>query len=511
MKKIFLSILVAAATLTSCDMDLSPVGSIDDQSAIQSPNDAARFRAGLYASMRSLTTSGFFTYPEIQMDKFQGTVINGNRGGSFANGSILSGDGDIEGYWASLYSMINDANYFITTITPLLDRAVESQDEEQIEEYERFLAEAKFVRAYCYGEMFDRWCQVYSADKADQTGLGLPLVDEYYPTADRSHYPGRSTMNETLEFINKDLDEALTGLLAYESAANDKPAPMSSYVNSNTVKAFQARMALWIGDYATAVAKSKEVINSGAYTLADTDDYDMMWYNDNSNEIIFMPYMSAPSELSNAIGGRWLSIYSDQADYIPSYEALCMYDDGDVRFDSYFDIRVLSVEGSNVACYAFYKFPGNPALQATAGTTNLMNMPKAFRLSEMYLILAEASALNNDAPTANSALNTLRKYRITGYTDATYAGQTLINEIRDERTKELIGEGFRMSDLRRWDLGFSRDLDHPENPAITDIIVPSSGLVVYSPGDYRYTWPIPSAEIDVNPQLVGQQNPGYGN
>ena len=66
-----------------------------------------------------------------------------------------------------------------------------------------------------------------------------------------------------------------------------------------------------------------------------------------------------------------------------------------------------------------------------------------------------------------------------------------------------------MSDLRRWNQGFTRDLDHPENPAITGILVPAGGLVVYQPDDHRYTWPIPSDEISVNPQLKGQQNPGY--
>ena len=31
----------------------------------------------------------------------------------------------------------------------------------------------------------------------------------------------------------------------------------------------------------------------------------------------------------------------------------------------------------------------------------------------------------------------------------------------------------------------------------------------FSADDYRFTWPIPQAEMDVNPQLRGQQNPGY--
>lgn len=510
MKKIFLSLLVAAGMLTSCDMDLKPIGELDDSTAIQSPNDAARFRAGLYSSLRGLTTGGFFTYPEIAMDMFQGTVINGNRGGNFANGSILSNDGDITGYWASMYSFINDANYIISRIQPLLDAAREAENESQVLAFERYISEARFMRAWCYGEMFDRWCQVYSADKADQPALGLPLVSEYYPTADRSKYPGRSTMNETLAFINADLDAALNGLLDYESHPDADPiAPMACYVNSNVVKAFQARLALWIGDNDKAIAKANEVISSGNYELANVDNYNDMWLSDTSNEIIFMSFMEAPSELSNATGGRWLSIYNDQADYIPSFEALSLYQDGDVRFESYFDKRRLSVEGSTVPAYCFYKFPGNPRLQAVSGTINLMNKPKSFRLSELYLIVAEASAIKGDATAANKALNAIRSARIEGYQEAQFSGSNLMNEVRDERTKELIGEGFRQSDLRRWNLGFKRNYQHPEDPAVEGILVPAGALVVYEPGDHRYTWPIPSDEISVNPQLKGQQNPGY--
>ena len=33
-------------------------------------------------------------------------------------------------------------------------------------------------------------------------------------------------------------------------------------------------------------------------------------------------------------------------------------------------------------------------------------------------------------------------------------------------------------------------------------------LVIHS-FDSLYTWPIPKTEMDANPQLAGQQNPGY--
>ncbi len=510
MKKIFLSLLVAAGMLTSCDMDLKPVGSLDDQEAIQSPFDASRFRAGLYSSFRALTTSGFFTYPEIQMDMFQGTTINGNRGGSLANGTIVSSDSDITGYWASMYAVINSANYLISNIEPLLEVAIQNEDQEAVVAYERYLAESRFVRAWCYGEMFDRWCQVYSEEKGEQDGLGLPIVTEYKPTDDRSQYPGRASMNATIKFINDELDDVLLAFEKYEATEGaEQPAPMASYFNSNVVKAFQARFALWTGDYDTAVSKANDVISSGDYALATTRNYYNMWASDTGNEIIYMSYMAAPDELSNSIGSRWLSIYDNKADYIPSYDAFMMYDEDDVRYESFFGVRRLVVEGQRIAVYAFYKFPGNTALRTIGSANNLMNKPKSFRLSEMYLILAEASAINGDENTANSALNDIRKNRIDGYREATYSGDILINEIRTERTKELIGEGFRMSDLRRWNEGFKRDYAHPENPAIEGILVPAGALVEYVPGDYRYTWPIPSDELSTTPQIQGPQNPGY--
>ena len=79
-----------------------------------------------------------------------------------------------------------------------------------------------------------------------------------------------------------------------------------------------------------------------------------------------------------------------------------------------------------------------------------------------------------------------------------------------------IGEGFRMGDLRRWKQGFSRNGDYSIIDQAANNTSPLSGAVnplgvtvSYNSGDFRYTWPIPSAEMDINPQLEGQQNPGY--
>lgn len=42
-----------------------------------------------------------------------------------------------------------------------------------------------------------------------------------------------------------------------------------------------------------------------------------------------------------------------------------------------------------------------------------------------------------------------------------------------------------------------------------EFIQVSTDNISYEPGDYRLVWPIPYREMSVNPQLKGQQNPGY--
>ena len=141
-----------------------------------------------------------------------------------------------------------------------------------------------------------------------------------------------------------------------------------------------------------------------------------------------------------------------------------------------------------------------------------LNKPKPFRLSEMYLVKAEAAALTQDVTGANAALNALVKARMiepADFEEYNLVGNELIETIRSERGKELMGEGFRTMDLRRWKQGFDRNVPYQLNPSIAEMRSPNGLNVRYSADDYRYVWPIPSSEMEINPQLKGQQNPGY--
>jgi hypothetical protein len=446
------------------------------------------------------------------MDNFQAIAsIYGNREGDIFSGNIVSSNDDIESIWASYYSRIANINYFLEKAEALLE-SDEFSDSDKLS-IRRFVGEAYFVRAFNYYKMADLFSPAYTSANADTPALGIPLVTKYNPTADREQYPGRSSLAETYELIDSDLNTARAYIAQYEATNASNLVPMAPYINTKTIDALEARLALLRQDYTTAISKAESIINSGIYTLSTVDNYSDMWVYDTSNEIIFEP--AVPANEASAIGqygSTWITQDKSSTDYVPTNATLAMYDqENDVRFSTFFPVYSIAISGSEYELHAFDKYPGNPNLEG--GTVKFRNAPKPFRLSEQYLILAEAYAQSGQASKAGEALNTLRRNRIKGYSDESFTSNNILSAIQTERNKELIGEGFRMSDLRRWNLGFSRDastsMTYFPSADFTNFFVNGAKSVSYAAGDYRFIWPIPSSEIEVNSKLDGQQNPGY--
>lgn len=171
-----------------------------------------------------------------------------------------------------------------------------------------------------------------------------------------------------------------------------------------------------------------------------------------------------------------------------------MYTDNDIRKSVYFAKG--KVNGSLIPI--IIKYPGNPDLRPS--TVHVFcNMPKIFRLGEMYLIRAEAYAKSRHENEANADLKTLRTKRIDGYTHTIANGNLLLEGIRKERIKELYMEGHRLYDLRRYGEGFKRKKQ-------SQSISPEDQLSI-TPSNPRFIWPIPSHEMDANRNM--KQNPGY--
>jgi len=126
-----------------------------------------------------------------------------------------------------------------------------------------------------------------------------------------------------------------------------------------------------------------------------------------------------------------------------------------------------------------------------------------FRLSEQYLIYAEATLQGGSGGDLNTALGYINLIRSRAYNGApagnlTSTAQLTLQFILDERARELFFEGFRRTDLIRYGLFTSGSYVWPfKGGAKTGVGVAS----------YRNLFPIPSTDLAANPNL--KQNPGY--
>lgn len=163
---------------------------------------------------------------------------------------------------------------------------------------------------------------------------------------------------------------------------------------------------------------------------------------------------------------------------------------------------VISMKGGNNAdLTVLRKYIGNENLRTSETSLRFVNMPKVFRIAEMYLIDAEAQYMNDGS--GIDPLNTLRKAR--GLDEIGVSGEELFAEIKNERVREMIAEGGRMADLKRWKQGFKRDIQ--DNPDM--LVAGSSATMEVEADDFMFVWPIPNSEVSVNPNLTEEQNEGW--
>lgn len=497
----FSLILLIIGFFTSCDMERFPYDNIAREQSYQSIKDAKTWDNGIFTYFRG-RQYGIYTYSQdVQVDLLNATLDFGNRNGALHVWTrFLADDYTIRDTWAAYYSALTNINYIIEEGVPALEAILEDVDEKN--QLNIYLGNAHLARAFYYNEMALRWSKAYNPSTAS-TDLSVPIVTEF----DITNRPSRGTLKDVYDLILSDIDKAksLLGGVAGEQSAKS--------FNKDVVTALEARVKLYMQDWAGAYTAASSLINSGKYPLVNTlEGLKDMWVNDKSTEIIFESFVQKPSELANTNGiylGYNPSTKKYTPDFVPSQWVIDMYADTDFRKEVYFDNSfTLYIQGKDYHdIYVVTKFPGNPALFTTA-TTNYQHSPKVFRIAEMYLIAAEAAYKQGGAneDNARKALNALRNAR--GIDDIDATGAALFQEIKDERLRELAFEGFRLFDLKRWGEGFQRR--QPQNIEILTV-TPASDYhekSVAANAD-KFVWGLPTNDITVNENLKGQQNPGW--
>lgn len=489
MRKIKLYILAVAASLltTSC-LDKYPTDSIQADQAITTVEEANQAIIGIYAAFKSsyLYSGNLTLLPDIQADLVYAVNGYSNVYGDIWRWNILPTNTDIEAVYGALYAVIGNCNFFFEQIEKFEDTIVDDTEYEKLQQYK---GEAYFARALAYSELIKCFCKAYDPATASNE-LGVALVTSY----SNAGVIKRASLEESYQLVLSDLEKA-SELLEPEDDEKDIQFYNTSYFTYYTVQSLLARVYLYMQDWDNAIKYSSLVIDSGKFLLSDANVtytgnysyYAYMWMYDQATEIIWKVGFTGTS-YGGKLGQVFLNYdYSSyKPDYVPGNQALGLYDSADLRYSTFF-ASVQTGYAHGLTCPLLIKYHGN---QDFFESYNLLhvNMPKVFRLSEQYLIRTEAYCRKNDFGKAVDDLTVLRKARYENYGSTVLNQDTWLDEISDERVRELFMEGFRLNDLKRWGRGFERE---PQTQTISN----GNNLKIDA-DDPLFVWPIPQHEID---------------
>lgn len=477
-------IVILLLGISSCDddfLDVTPSNSGDASTSIETFADAQVMLTGIMSGMTSSSYYGrnFLLYADAKGGDL--TTFSMGRGldGLYSfNHSPTSGS--YSSFWNSIYTSILQANNLIVNIERLQESGVE-------ENFDDIKGQALTARALMYFDLVRIYGKPYSDDK---DSYGVPNVLE---PLEALAQPLRATVAENYNQIVKDLKEA-EPLLSKEKN--------NGYLNFYANLAVQARVYLTMEDYPAALDAAQEIIDSGVYSLYSNTEWVDSWTQQFGSESIF-ELAILPSEAD--LGNSSLSVYLRRAGHqsssaIGQFIASDYYldrldqDENDVRWGilSYDEVGPTHMGAS-------YKYSGDTDLGGDGKSTATAVNIKVIRLSEIYLIAAEA-ALHSNKDLAATYLNAIRK-RAPDLAPAT-AATIDIDMILDEKSKELFTEGQRFFDLLRLDKTITFNDDLGGVPISTrDKTIDRSF--------YKIILPISQEEINANPKIGNQQNPGY--
>ncbi len=478
-----LLLAILSLTVVSCNLDEYPEDSLaEDRIEWNSTTDVEKVRMGIYALYRQVNGGNFTTATDYQVDLFNATVGYNNTAGDLYRWDFTSSQGSITQIWASNYKLIGNINYLLMNI----DKVVAAHESEQAY-LKNTKGEAHLLRAIAYHTLALRFAPLYQEDTAEQE-LGLPLEE----VVDIKALPARATLEETYQFILKDLAQA-RALLSQKGKHN------AEFMTVDVLDAFEARVALSMSNYSLAMERVETLADK--YPLSNSvEEFAKMWLKDTSSEVIYRHFASVDERLNE------FDVYLefDPASkaysplYVPNQWVIDLYEDEDMRKDVFF-VKDL-IKSSRVSVddvYMLNKFPGNPDLQKIPH--EYYHKYKPFRIAEIYLIAAESAFMLKDEAKAASWLNKLRQARAASEIKQT--GEDLFKAIQEEWVREFIGEGMRLNQLARWEMAMDRSDKLPQNPKLTINSPGFSDLVIPSNSE-KFVWEIPYHDLDANKNII---------
>jgi len=499
-------------------MDEDPRGQQMQENFYNTDAEALGGLMGLYSNVQKGDgiRENFFVRNAACSDLFTYKPVAAAEAVSYVKYILTSERIHVVSSWNHCYSVINGVNSYITALSENSHPDITPEIKEQ------YIKEAKFFRAFMYYHLVMRWGDV-------------PL--RITPTNMKDTDISRSPVSEIWEQVIKDLEDA--------SSLPEKTKTPNGRISKGAVLTLLAKVHLMKNDYQSAANTLDKITG---YSLME--DIYQVWstqhkYNDESIWGINCDAGTLPKQ-GNTMLSYYLPVYSDfkgtNATY-PVNDYLLMMTEKDSPRSKLFYSKKIETSEITSTYKGEYEYMNDAGENVKLIFTNATMPPYAhlmkladfstngtkfettdspfnlivFRYADVVLMKAEAECeLSGATVKALEYLNSIRKRAgETLYTLSNESGLRQLNNqadmreaIRNERALELVGEGHRFYDLKRWGNTYALEKLRASRQAH----IPGTTFC-YNPEDltnieeHKLLWPIPEEEIRGN-KLI-EQNKGY--
>ncbi|MBU1011409.1 MAG: RagB/SusD family nutrient uptake outer membrane protein [Bacteroidetes bacterium] len=482
MKKILYILITVPLIFISCSkdwVDLKPTTQVLSNEAIKNILDADYAINGIYSTFQSNEYYGarMQYYADVTGDDMQATGTNKRSSAYYM--MYTTPDNVYTSLWALPYRIMRNANNILSQIDGLSVTPTEAAQRDDLK------GQALAVRALALFDVTRVYGATYTKDNGASLGACIvtqPVTPDYQPT--------RNTVAECYTQIISDLTTAIPLLKATKNDGK---------INRWAAKTLLSRVYLYKGDNANALTQAEEAITGAQangyrlWTNAEYGSSSAAWKSRFTPEVLF-EVINTISDRTGNEGIAYLMFRGGYNDIVLTSDFLTLLeeDSQDVRH---------SITKLETSSSSFNKTRKIYLLKYTGPDTDVRNANiPVLRLSEAYLNAAEAAVKTGNNAKAVTYLDAIVKRANPA---KTVVGTTVtLERVIKERRKELVGEGHRQFDALR----NNETIVRLGGWQISNL---PAEVTTYNRDYFHAILPIPRYEIDANPNIKNQQNPGY--